>query len=218
MSETNIAAADLFLELANFWRPPDPIFWQEIANGVVDRTIAELAEKSGYHAHYPPLETFSACLPPLSTIQSFFLRYFIGVGPLSAMPVESLYKIWTEDATTRLPIAGSTGYLMGDSALHIQYLFNHYGLTTPPDYRMMPDHLSLLLELAALLLRNRTDMEVQIFLTQHFDWLEQFQQAMNQAAMTDDEGIQPALRFYRLALHTLNQTVKSQLQRYSQGQ
>ena len=210
MSE-NSAAADLFLHFSDFWRPPDSDFWQDAAAGVVDETIATLSAQAGYPMLENGHECFRDLLPPLSALQYFFVRCFIGIGKKSILPVESVYKKWTEDSTTRLPIAGSTGYLMGDAALHARYLLDHYGLSIPPDYQMMPDHLVLLLELAAFLLRQRTDRESRLFLEQHLDWLGQLAEAL-QKNETEGENDLKAQRFYLLVLELLQRTIIYQLQ------
>ena len=137
------------------------------------------------------------------------MRCFIGIGKQSALPVESIYKKWTHDPTARLPIAGSTGYLMGDPALHARYLLDHYQLQIPPDYRMMPDHLLLLLELLAYLLENRPPEESRTFLNQHFDWLDSFDKALETISEDDPEDAK-SKRFYQLALQTLIQAVQCQ--------
>lgn len=214
MSGNNIAAADLFLELSAFWRPPDAEFWQELAEGTVDAEIANQARQAALSYPMQDPDSFCGLLPPLSALQYFFVRCFIGIGKKSVLPVESVYKKWTEDPTTRLPIAGSTGYLMGDAALHARYLLEHYGLDVPPDYRMMPDHLVILLELAAFLLQNRTDEESRLFLTQHLDWLDRFSEAVTETETENEQDLQ-AKRFYQLALRKLQQTVDSQLMKYS---
>ena len=210
MSASN-AAADLFLQHSDFWRPPDNDFWQDVASGSMDEAIASLSEQAGY----PPLqrdrELFRDLLPPLESLRNFFIRCFIGIGKKSVLPVESLYKKWTEDPTARLPIAGSTGYLMGDAALHARYLLDHYGLSVPPDYQMMPDHLVLLLELAAYLLRQRTETESHMFLKQHLDWLGRFGEALGETE-TEEESDRQARRFYQLAVQSLQQTVTCHLQ------
>ena len=210
MSE-NSAAADLFLHFADFWRPPDSDFWQDAAAGVADETIATLSEQAGYPMTENVRDCFRDLLPPLSALQYFFVRCFIGIGKKSVLPVESVYKKWTEDPTTRLPIAGSTGYLMGDAALHARYLLDHYGLSIPPDYQMMPDHLVLLLELAAFLLRQRTDRESRLFLEQHLDWIGQLAEAL-QKTETEGENDVKAQRFYLLVLELLQRTIICQLQ------
>ena len=216
MSENNAAAAELLLVWAKFWRPPDAEFWQSLASGSIDTEISDLIEQSNYFSWKNP-DVFQPLLPPLSALQYFFVRCFIGIGKKSVLPVESVYKKWTEDPTTRLPIAGSTGYLMGDSALHAQYLLDHYGLSIPRDYRMMPDHLTLLLEFAAFLLRNRTNEEAQLFLSQHLDWLEKFAQALNDAEPENEQDL-AAKSVYRLALQMLQQTADCQLMKYSDNQ
>ncbi len=210
MSE-NSAAADLFLLFSDFWRPPDSDFWQDAASGVMDETIATLSEQPGYPLMENVRESFRELLPPLSALQYFFVRCFIGIGKKSVLPVESIYKKWTEDLTARFWIAGSTGYLMGDAALHARYLLDHYGLSVPPDYQMMPDHLVLLLELAAFLLRQRTDRESRLFLEQHLDWLGQLAEAL-QKAETEGENDLKAQRFYLLVLELLQRTITCQLQ------
>ena len=210
MSE-NSAAADLFLHFADFWRPPDSDFWQDAAAGIVDETIAMLSEQAGYPLMENSREYFRDLLPPLSALQYFFVRCFIGIGKKSVLPVESVYKKWTEDPTARLPIAGSTGYLMGDAALHARYLLDHYGLSVPPDYQMMPDHLVLLLELAAFLLRQRTEKESHLFLAQHLDWLGPFTEAL-QNSETEGENDLKAQQLYLLVLELLQRTITCQLQ------
>ena len=214
MSE-NEAAAELFLQLAEFWRPPDSVFWQEIAAGSVDEAIANLSTQAGYGAANDiSREICRELLPPLSALQYFFVRCFIGIGKQSALPVESVYKKWTDDPTARLPIAGSTGYLMGDAALHARYLLDHYGFTIPPDYQMMPDHLSLLLELAAFLLRHRSDEECRLLFSQHLDWLGHFADAL---ATMDTEGDNDwkARQVYLWNLSILQHSIDKHLQRVS---
>lgn len=212
MSE-NKAAAELFLTWATFWRPPDAEFWQSVSDGSVDTHISGFVTAAAY-SDWTSSERFQSQLPSLSALQYFFVRCFIGIGKKSVLPVESVYKKWTEDTTTRLPIAGSTGYLMGDAALHARYLMDHYGLSVPPDYRMMPDHLTLLLELASYVLENRTQEEAQLFLSQHLDWLEKFASALQETEV-ESELDQKAKNFYQLTLQLLQQTVDCQLMKYS---
>ena len=103
---------------------------------------------------------------------------------------------------------------MGDPALHARYLLDHYQLQVPPDYRMMPDHLLLLLELLAYLLENRPPEESRTFLNQHFDWLDSFGKAV-EAIAADDSEDSKAKQFYQLALQTLIQAVQCQSEKYA---
>jgi TorA maturation chaperone TorD len=215
MCANSRAAAELFGLLSAFWQPPDEVFWHNLSAGTVDDEICVYSQLAGLSTSQAAADSFRQNLPPLSALKLFYLRCFIGIGKQSALPVESIYKKWTEDPTARLPIAGSTGYLMGDPALHAQYLLDHYQLQIPPDYRMMPDHLLLLLELLAFLLENRPTEEVHLFLSQHFDWLADFAQSIDAVTTENPEESQPK-RFYQLALQTLQNAVQCQLEKYDQ--
>lgn len=215
MYENNRSAAELFGLMSAFWQPPDEAFWSNLANGAMDEELSSFAQQANFLSLQLTTETFQQTLPPLAALKLFYLRCFIGIGKQSALPVESVYKKWTTDPTARLPIAGSTGYLMGDPALHAQYLLNHYQLQIPPDYRLMPDHLLLLLELLAFLLENRPTKEAQLFLSQHFDWLDSFADSVEAISAENPDDCK-SKRFYQLALQTLQQAVQLQLEEYAQ--
>jgi TorA maturation chaperone TorD len=214
MCDNRLAAAELFGLLSAFWQPPDERFWHNLADGSVDQELASFWRLSGLPSFHDAQPTFQNNLPTLDELKLFYLRCFIGIGKQSALPVESIYKKWTDDPTARLPIAGSTGYLMGDPALHARYLLEHYQLQIPPDYRMMPDHLLLLLELLAFLLEHRPTEESRTFLNQHFDWLDSFGEAI-QAITEDDPEDAKAKRFYQLALQILIQAIQYQSEKYA---
>ena len=209
MCDNRLAAAELFGLLSAFWQPPDELFWHNLADGSVDEELANFSQLAGFSPALPEKALFQQTLPTLDALKLFYLRCFIGIGRQSTLPVESIYKKWTEDPSARLPIAGSTGSLMGDPALHARYLLDHYQLQIPPDYRMMPDHLLLLLELLAYLLENRPPEESRTFLNQHFDWLDSFDKALETISEDDPEDAK-AKRFYQLALQTLIQAVQCQ--------
>ena len=214
MCDNRLAAAELFGLLSAFWQPPDELFWHNLADGSVDEELANFSQLAGFSPALPEKALFQQTLPTLDALKLFYLRCFIGIGRQSTLPVESIYKKWTEDPSARLPIAGSTGYLMGDPALHARYLLDHYQLQVPPDYRMMPDHLLLLLELLAYLLENRPPEESRTFLNQHFDWLDSFGKAV-EAIAADDSEDSKAKQFYQLALQTLIQAVQCQSDKYA---
>ena len=214
MCDNRLAAAELFGLLSAFWQPPDELFWHNLADGSVDEELANFSQLAGFSPALPEKALFQQTLPTLDALKLFYLRCFIGIGRQSTLPVESIYKKWTEDPSARLPLAGSTGYLMGDPALHARYLLDHYQLQVPPDYRMMPDHLLLLLELLAYLLENRPPEESRTFLNQHFDWLDSFGKAV-EAIAADDSEDSKAKQFYQLALQTLIQAVQCQSEKYA---
>lgn len=209
MLGADAAAAGLFLSWAEFWRLPDEEFCQAAADGRLDAAIDEQTAAACL-LPWRPAKSFRQLAPPLSALRSFYQRCFVGIGRSTALPVESVYKPWTEDPAARLPIAGSAGYLLGDAALHVRYLLDHYGFAVPAEYQMMPDHLSLLLELAAFLLEQRTPGEARLFLVQHLDWLADFAQAVGELGC-EHESEQQAQHFYLLALDGLQYTVNCQM-------
>lgn len=206
MSRSEAALTGLLQECALFWQPPDTAFWQDVADGRVDESVQSLAIQAGNPSFPAPGASFRELLPPLTELRSFFQSYFTGAGKTKVLPVESIYKKWTEDPTARLPLAASTGYLMGDSALHIQYLLEQFGFRIPGDYPMMPDHLAVLLELAVFLRQNCPRREADLFLAQHLDWLGDFARAL-QAIDPDGTTGQQAKEFYLQAVELLRQTV-----------
>ncbi|UTW68982.1 molecular chaperone TorD family protein [Anaerobacillus sp. HL2] len=76
---------------------------------------------------------------------------FSGIKQPFAPPIESLYKQWTTDPTAQVSIAKNKGYLMGDAALHMKYLYDQYQIEVPEGFSNMPDHLTLQLEFLAFL-------------------------------------------------------------------
>lgn len=201
MSSNSVAAAELFLLLAGFWQPPDEEFLDELKSGAVDMALSRLGIQACQ---------FRFMAPSLPVLKNFYCGLLQGNGQASILPVESLFKRWTEDPTTRLPIAGSTGYLMGDSAMHMQYLLECYGFSVPPEYRMMPDHLALLLELAAFLIKNRTPEESHLFISQHLDWLDALSLSLAELDFGDETG-QQAQKFYQTALRAVQEAVSCEL-------
>lgn len=91
------------------------------------------------------------------------------------IPVESLYKPWTQDETCTLPFAREKGYLQGDSALHIRFLLEELQIDIPDEYQGTPDHLSILLELAAYFIEHAPDPFTAEFIDDHLNWLADFE-------------------------------------------
>lgn len=213
MSGNNEAAAELFLLLAGLWKPPDEDYWQDVHDGRTDDELIALSRQAG-HSTWWEAGALKGKISTLARQRAFYLRYFLGIGMESALPVESVYKKWTEDASVKIPIASNAGYLMGDSALHVKYLFDHYGLSAPKDYEMMPDHIALLFELAAFLVDERPVSEAKQFCEQHFDWLAQLEEALCGAAVGREED-QQTLGFYLEVLDASRKAVAAEVQRYS---
>lgn len=109
----------------------------------------------------------------LERLQADYTRSFVFPPETRVVPVESVYRQWTFDPTVQLPFAREKGYLMSDAALHMQALYEGYGLTIPASMKATPDHLCLELEFASLLLTNGTADRYPIFLREHLDWVDE---------------------------------------------
>lgn len=93
----------------------------------------------------------------------------------AVLPIESLYKPWTQDETCTLPFAREKGYLQGDPALHITFLLNELKMEIPMQYKGIPDHISILLELAAYFIEHAPEKFSREFIEDHLDWLSEFE-------------------------------------------
>lgn len=85
--------------------------------------------------------------------------------------VESVHKAWTNDPDCRLSMAREKGYVMGDSALHMQELYRSSGMEVPEAFSGLPDHIVLELEFFAFLIEKGSDEAVRVFVRDHFDWV-----------------------------------------------
>lgn len=162
--------AELFRLLSEFYKFPNQEFYEYISKEDIQTEFKELVEltKLNYDLHiFRPFESYE-------DMKKEYTDAFIGIGKKPAPPVESLYKVWTTDDSVGMAFASSKGYLLGDSALHIQYLLDEYGLEIPEELGKKPDHLSVLLELLAFFIDNLTIQETSTFVEDHFDWLADF--------------------------------------------
>lgn len=106
--------------------------------------------------------------------QRFTALHFTGGLPDSAMPVESLYR---EAAGAFRPIGGGakqaklTGSYGGESARYMRSLTARMGLAIPFGLEAYPDHLSVELDMMAVLLRSGRLHEAWTFLGERFSWL-----------------------------------------------
>lgn len=169
--ERKEAVEEIYLILAEFYKFPDEDFYEEVADGSLENRLKELYHIAGYH---DPNFTLSNRFSSLAEMKKNYMYCFLGGSALYAPPVESLYKIWTTDPSVDMAMANQKGYLFGDAALHMNHLFKHYQIEVPKDYENMPDHLTLLLEFLAFILKNETDTVIRQYLFDHFDWLGDF--------------------------------------------
>jgi TorA maturation chaperone TorD len=201
-AERRKAAAAIFQILAECFKRPQEPFVTQLRTGQVDQELRKLTALAGY-----TVESIDfACLAKeLPVMVADYDRCLAGIFPPYVLPVESLFKRWTEDPSAQVAIASSKGYLWGDSALHIKYLLVELQLKIPEEYAQMPDHLALLLELLAYLLTMPPRVECKDFLVDHFDWLNDLTEAVRQF---------PGHRFFSYALDMTQAAIQSELQHY----
>ncbi len=173
-NEINVEALGEALQIiADFYKFPDEEFHRQLTTGVIHSRLKLLLEQA--HFSFRDLgERPIDQLPPLAQYKQEYMRTMMAGHGRAALPIESIYKIWTTDKSANLNIAQQKGYLMGDSAIHISHLLKTLGLEIPAEFKNMPDHLTILIELLAFLLVNYSGEEVHTFITEHFDWLKDF--------------------------------------------
>lgn len=164
----------VFITFAEFYKYPTKEFYEEISTGVLDQFLNEAFQMLNIDMKI----NFQQELPSLEVLQQNFMNCFSGIVTPFYPPVESVYKVWTEDSTAQVSIAKRKGYLMGDSAMHMRHLLQQYNIKVPEGYENMPDHLTILLEFAAFLYMNTEKQHVSQFVNDHLDWLNLFNDSL----------------------------------------
>lgn len=96
--------------------------------------------------------------------------------PLAALPVESLYRPWSQ--APRNNYGAQRGMYLGDAAQHMQALYDALGIEVPEAFAAMPDHLTLELDLLALLLESGNEKAARELVADHFGWLGDYDKAL----------------------------------------
>ena len=100
--------------------------------------------------------------------------------PLAAMPVESLYKPWSSDS--RNAYGSQRGLYRGEPARHMQSVYASLDIEVSERFAAMPDHLTLELELLALLLEAGNAAAAATVAFEHLDWLDDYDAALARCA------------------------------------
>ncbi|MBI5755655.1 MAG: molecular chaperone TorD family protein [Nitrospirae bacterium] len=98
--------------------------------------------------------------------------YYSLFFPLYVVPVESVYKEWTNVEDVTGAMKGEKGYIMGDPAIEMLHRYKMLGIEIPQVYKDTPDHIALLLEYASLLCENVYREERAGFVLSHLGWVE----------------------------------------------
>ncbi len=177
----NVSSAQLrgeTLELLSlYWLRPEEELWMDLTS---QETIEELTHglKEGFGLDVSASE-LAEQLPEYSVAHKEYVTHLTTTfGKKAAAPIESIYKIWTNDPTCDLPHARETGYLMGDSALHMKELLEQLQLEIPEDHLEMPDHISVNLNVAGIFAGSGNEEAFHTFVSDHLDWLGDFSEKL----------------------------------------
>lgn len=123
-------------------------------------------------------DQWAQALEPLTGYEyaTFSGELFVPGLPFALMPVESLYRPWSQAAGNQF--GATRGLYMGDSAQHMADLYAALDIEVPEQFAAMPDHLSLELEFLALLLEAGNLQGAREFVADHLAWLGDYDAAL----------------------------------------
>ena len=204
MSQTPLRR-DIYLLLSEAFKQPTEAFIAE-QPAMVD-FLAQAFLEIGYDLPAALYEDWPALLPDLATATAAYRQSFVFPVHSRVLPVESVYRRWTSDASAEVPFAAEKGLLLSDHALHMKDLYEAFGISLPAEYESMPDHLCLELEFAALLLEHHQEEKYALFLAEHLDWLDDLVAEAEQKAVPD---------YYRQLIKLTAQFLAQELRRHTQ--
>ena len=165
----NSLRREVYLLLSEAFKQPTEQFIAE-QPPMVD-FLARSFQQLGHDLPGDLYENWPALLPDLPSATAAYRQSFLFPVHSRVLPVESVYRRWTSDASAEVPFAAEKGLLLSDHALHMKDLYQTFGITIPEEYESMPDHLCLELEFAALLLEHDAETKYGVFIAEHLNWL-----------------------------------------------
>jgi TorA maturation chaperone TorD len=166
----NKLRSEVYLLLSEAYKQPTAEFIAE-QPAIVD-FLSHAFSRLDYDLPSTLYENWPAMANDLSTLAAAYRQSFVFPIHSRIVPVESIYRRWTQDATAEVSFATEKGLYMSDHALHMAALYDAYGITIPPEYNSMPDHICLELEFVAFLLEQEDTKRYSLFLKEHLNWLE----------------------------------------------
>jgi TorA maturation chaperone TorD len=196
---------EIYLLLSEAYKQPTEAFVAEQESLV--RFLRQALQELNYNLPREFYENWPALLPDLPTAHAAYRQSFLFPASSRVVPVESIYRRWTTDASAEVPFAAEKGLLLSDHALHMKTLYETFGITLPAEYEPMPDHLCLELEFAALLLEHNDESKYGLFIAEHLNWLDEL------VADADQQNIPD---YYRQLIKLTAQFLTLELRRYEQ--
>lgn len=168
---SKINRTNVYEVLSELMKTPTEETFVVLANGSVDKELDKYLSNLKYPIKFS-LQTKASSYTSHQEIKNDYYYLFDKTAHIQASPpVESLYRVWTEDKSAKVPWAHEKGYLMADSALHIQNIFKELGMSLPTEHSNTPDHLAIELELMAHLVAEQPPDFQTDFIENHFSWL-----------------------------------------------
>ncbi len=168
--------------LSSLFSPPDQGMVEQLSQGHLHAFFKRYIQS--WEGEIEILKGFLTQNPPqifLKDLKEEYHRLFSDTGNERISLVESFYKPWTQDPHCPLPFAKETGYLMGDSAIHLSTLFQHCGMEVAEPFKGMPDHVVIELEFLSYLYQEAGDREIKRFIEDHLDWISFLKDCFKQA-------------------------------------
>jgi len=157
-------------QLSEFFKEPSVGFAEDVASGRLARFFDE--NLRWLELDPEPSRGLVATGDVRAQLQEEYRRLFLGPLPPYIVPVESVYKKWTNDPDCHLPLAQEKGYLMGDPAVDMMRRYQAEGIEIPEALSSMPDHAALLFEYLSRLLQGSDEVACKEFVATHLDWLD----------------------------------------------
>lgn len=178
--------ADVYELLGTLLHEPTESLFESLASGGVGRTLEATLQRLAPPAPDSPLpgapdspfpggpalRALASPPPTLAELKRAYWDAFVDPMAPRVVPVESVYRPWSESPGEETGMGAAKGYLLSDRALHLLELYRALGVSIPDGFEGMPDHLALELEFMALLCRHRSPEDQAQFLRDHLDWLD----------------------------------------------
>ena len=162
----------MFAQLSEFFKDPTEEFAGDMASGRLFEYFQTVFNRVGIK-EISLLEGLKVEGDALTVIKNDYRKLFFGPLPPYIVPVESVYKKWSNDPECKLTIAGEKGCFMGDPAIDMIKRYQADGVIIPDKYSSMPDHIALELEYMSFLFMNGDKERQKGFLDSHLDWIDQ---------------------------------------------
>jgi TorA maturation chaperone TorD len=166
----NLFWSGIYAQLSEFFKEPSADFADDVASGRLAGFFDERLRLLGLDPAPSRGLTASGDVP--AQLDAEYRRLFLGPLPPYIVPVESVYKKWTNDPACHLPLAQEKGHLMGDPAMDMMQRYRAEGIVIPEALSSMPDHAALLLEYMSHLLIGGDAHACGEFQAMHLDWLD----------------------------------------------